>query len=102
MGSCANSGSGQSSSANGLVSDEALLKASKDTAAIAAGKDKYTSTCASCHGPDGGGLIGPNLTDAHWLNGDGKPMSIYKVIKEGVTAKGMPAWGPVLSRGRQF
>ena len=23
--------------------------------------------CASCHLPDGGGLIGPNLTDDTWL-----------------------------------
>lgn len=84
------------------ISDEALLKASKDAATLAAAKDKYTSTCASCHGPDGGGLIGPNLTDDHWINGDGKPMAIYKVIKEGVTAKGMPAWGPVLSEGDNF
>jgi cytochrome c oxidase cbb3-type subunit III len=84
------------------TSDESLLKASKDPAVIAAGKDKFTGTCASCHGPDGGGLIGPNLTDAYWINGDGKPMSILKIIKEGVTAKGMPAWGPVLSEGDNF
>lgn len=80
------------------LSDETLLKGSKDSAVVAAGKDKFTSTCSSCHGPDGGGLIGPNLTDAYWINGDGKPLSILKVIKEGVTAKGMPAWGPVLSQ----
>lgn len=80
------------------LSDESLLKGAQDSAVVAAGKEKYTSSCASCHGPDGGGLIGPNLTDSYWINGDGKPLSILKVIKEGVTAKGMPAWGPVLSQ----
>lgn len=81
------------------LSNESLLKGAQDSAVLAAGKEKFTSSCSSCHGPDGGGLIGPNLTDAYWLNGDGKPLSILKVIKDGVTAKGMPAWGQVLSQG---
>ena len=28
--------------------------------------------CAACHGPDGTGAIGPDLTDAEWLIGDGE------------------------------
>src|SRR5690606_1318027 len=45
-----------------------------------------------CHGKKAEGLIGPNLTDDYWLNGDGSLLSIYRVINEGVPAKGMPAW----------
>jgi cytochrome c oxidase cbb3-type subunit 3 len=83
------------------ISDDSLLKGSKDATVIAAGQEKFTASCASCHGPNGGGLIGPNLTDAYWINGDGKPMSILKIVKEGVTAKGMPAWGSVLGQEDQ-
>lgn len=42
-------------------------------------------TCVSCHGPKGaGGSIGPNLTDATWLNGDGSAESIAKIVTAGV------------------
>jgi len=42
--------------------------------------------CYVCHGPAGKGVqgLGPNLTDKEWLNGDGSPAFIAKVIEEGV------------------
>jgi cytochrome c oxidase cbb3-type subunit 3 len=80
------------------MSDDLFAKQVNDPAVVTAGKAVYESKCSSCHAPDGGGLIGPNLTDNHWLHGDGKPMAVFKVIKDGVMAKGMPAWGPVLSK----
>ena len=42
--------------------------------------------CAACHGPDGGGAIGPNLTDAEWLIGDGEYEQLVTQILEGVSA----------------
>lgn len=42
--------------------------------------------CAACHGPDASGLIGPNLTDAEWLIGDGEYEQLVSQILEGVTA----------------
>ena len=33
------------------------------------GKQLFTTTCAACHGADGQGLVGPNLTDEYWLHG---------------------------------
>jgi cytochrome c oxidase cbb3-type subunit 3 len=51
----------------------------------------FKTTCAVCHGDDGQGKIGPNLTDNAWLHG-GKPMDIYNTISNGVVQKGMPAW----------
>lgn len=63
--------------------------------AIEAGGQVYTQTCASCHGPELGGGIGPNLTDAEWIHG-GEPAQVVATITEGVSAKGMPAWGPIL------
>ncbi len=68
-----------------------LLALSKDEEATEEGQEVYASYCASCHGPNGGGLIGPNLADNVWLHG-GAPEAVYKTIAEGVLAKGMPPW----------
>jgi cytochrome c oxidase cbb3-type subunit 3 len=79
---------------NGLT-DAKLVALSSDAATRALGSATFATTCSSCHLADGGGLIGPNLTDAYWLHG-GKPMEIIKTINDGVAAKGMPAWGKIL------
>jgi cytochrome c oxidase cbb3-type subunit 3 len=79
----------------GSYTDEQLLAFAKDPAKVEAGKVVFTSYCAACHRPDGGGMIGPNLTDDFWIHG-GKPTDIYKTVNEGVLAKGMPNWGKVL------
>lgn len=55
----------------------------------------FDARCAECHRKDGGGKIGPNLTDAYWIHG-GDPMDIYAVVRDGVPSKGMLAWGKVL------
>jgi cytochrome c oxidase cbb3-type subunit 3 len=77
--------------AGGGATPEQLMALLKDEEALEEGKETYTSYCASCHGPDGGGIIGPNLTDAYWLHG-GDIGSIYKTVAQGVLAKGMPPW----------
>ncbi|MHB8838745.1 MAG: cbb3-type cytochrome c oxidase N-terminal domain-containing protein [Gemmatimonadaceae bacterium] len=79
----------------GTYTDEQLVAFSKDPAKVEAGKVVFTSYCAACHRPDGGGLIGPNLTDDFCIHG-GRPTDIYKTVNEGVLAKGMPNWGKVL------
>jgi cytochrome c oxidase cbb3-type subunit 3 len=57
----------------------------------------FTQRCAVCHGDRGQGVIGPNLTDDHWLHGAGTLLDVHRVISEGVPAKGMPAWNLQLS-----
>jgi mono/diheme cytochrome c family protein len=42
--------------------------------------------CAACHGPDATGGIGPNLSDAEWLIGDGEYEQIVTQILDGVSA----------------
>lgn len=64
----------------------------QDSSFKAAGAPLYASTCSTCHGDDGGGGIGPNLTDDHWLEGDGSPQHILTAIAEGYSQKGMPSW----------
>lgn len=70
----------------------------KDPRRLLGAKAIFSKNCSSCHGPDGGGGIGPNLTDAHWIHGDGSVDSILKIVREGVAEKGMPPWGPLLKR----
>lgn len=76
------------------VSDEMLLKLSKEPAFVAEGKAIFLepTKCALCHKPDGSGLIGPNLTDDMWIYG-GKPMDIYTTILKG-RPRGMLAHEP--------
>lgn len=64
-----------------------------DAQAAAAAKEKFTTICAACHGPDGKGnpAIGaPNLTDKVWLYG-GSEKDIAETVTKG-RAGVMPAW----------
>lgn len=67
-----------------------------DEASLALGKSIYDSNCAACHGAALQGTVGPNLTDAYWLHG-GSVGDIFKVIRDGVPAKGMISWKGQLS-----
>ncbi|GAB2768404.1 hypothetical protein GCM10027275_08730 [Rhabdobacter roseus] len=51
----------------------------------------YQEKCAACHAADGGGGVGPNLTDGYWLHG-GSIQAVFKTIKYGIPEKGMIAW----------
>jgi cytochrome c oxidase cbb3-type subunit III len=51
----------------------------------------FGKNCATCHGKQAEGLVGPNLTDKYWLHG-GDVNKIYNTIKYGKTEKNMPAW----------
>lgn len=66
-----------------------------NTGAIEAGGQLFIRmNCASCHGYDAKGGMGPDLTDTYWRYG-GSPAEIYKSISEG-RPQGMPAWGAML------
>jgi cytochrome c oxidase cbb3-type subunit III len=83
------------------VTPDMLAAMAGDPKTVAEGQAVYSANCAQCHGADGEGGIGPNLTDSHWLHG-GSPTDIHGVVRDGVTDKGMPAWGPILgSQGVQ-
>lgn len=62
---------------------------------LAAGKKTYDTSCVACHAPDGGGTVGPNLTDDFWIHG-GSLDEVVKTITDGVPAKGMIAWKAML------
>ena len=68
-----------------------------DAASLAKGKEIFNNACAACHKADGGGLVGPNLTDKHWINGGGIK-NIFKIISEGSKNNpSMVAWKSNLS-----
>lgn len=53
-----------------------------DPESLAKGKTIFANTCAACHRADGGGTVGPNLTDDHWINGGGIK-NVFTLISEG-------------------
>jgi cytochrome c oxidase cbb3-type subunit 3 len=77
------------------VVDENALTLS-DADGISAGKALYAQSCVACHAADGGGGIGPNLTDVQWIHG-GRLKDIYQTIKLGYPEKGMQSWQAVYS-----
>ncbi|MBC7400837.1 MAG: c-type cytochrome [Mucilaginibacter sp.] len=76
--------------------DENNVKLVSDPAVLASGKAIFIQTCAPCHGEHAQGVVGPNLTDDYWLHGN-KIADLFKTIKYGVAAKGMPTWEKQLS-----
>jgi cytochrome c oxidase cbb3-type subunit III len=74
---------------------ELLASGALDKDPVAAGKKYFGIFCVTCHGTHAEGGIGPNLTDNFWLHGP-KTADIIHTITNGVSAKGMPTWGPIL------
>ncbi|WP_435624587.1 cbb3-type cytochrome c oxidase N-terminal domain-containing protein [Flagellimonas sp.] len=57
-----------------------------------AGEKIFTTNCVVCHMADGGGGIGPNLTDQHWILGGGIKNVFNTISEGGRDGKGMVAW----------
>lgn len=63
-----------------------------DAESLAAGKKVFQTYCVACHMADGGGGIGPNLTDDHWILGGGIEKIYHTISEGGRSGKGMIAW----------
>ena len=72
------------------------LAPAADAAVLDRGRQTYAKFCAPCHRADGGGLVGPNLTDDYWIHGSNY-VDTEKVIWDGVPAKGMITWKTILN-----
>ena len=83
----------------GNLIDENSVVLLVDAALLNKGKEIYVSKCVVCHGANGEGIVGPNLTDDYWIHG-GDLQSIFKTIKYGVPSKGMVAWQNSLNGGQ--
>ncbi|MCC5918523.1 MAG: c-type cytochrome [Cryomorphaceae bacterium] len=71
--------------------DETNVTLVEDAGRLANGEKIYLQNCAQCHAKDGGGGIGPNLTDDYWIHGNSIE-DVFKIIKYGVISKGMQSW----------
>lgn len=78
------------------MSESELEALAQNPDVLKIGQIQFQGKCASCHAADGGGLVGPNLTDDYWIHGR-KMSEMVKLITEGVSAKGMPPWGGMMS-----
>lgn len=78
--------------------DESALTILTDESSLKRGKAVFNLNCASCHAADGGGGIGPNLTDKYWILGGGIK-NVYNTIKDGGRpGKGMISWKSTLKQ----
>lgn len=63
-----------------------------DASDLQAGEKIFTTNCAVCHKNDGGGGIGPNLTDNYWILGGGIKNVFHTISEGGRPGKGMISW----------
>lgn len=73
----------------------AAVVALTDNASLEAGRKIFESeanVCLSCHRPDLGGMVGPNLTDEYWLHGC-TAGELVTNIRTGFPTRGMLAYG---------
>ena len=64
---------------------------------LSAGEAIFLDNCVACHKADGGGGIGPNLTDEYWILGGGIKNVFNTISEGGRDGKGMISWKSELS-----
>jgi cbb3-type cytochrome c oxidase subunit III len=71
-----------------VAQEKAAAPAGVTPAAIAQGDSIFhkDGMCYACHGSNAQGAVGPNLTDAEWLHGDGSYDMIVATVTSGVPA----------------
>lgn len=72
--------------------DASTVEYLSEAADLSAGEKLFTTNCVVCHMADGGGGIGPNLTDEYWILGGGIKNIFTTVSEGGRDGKGMIAW----------
>ncbi|AFL79645.1 cytochrome c, mono- and diheme variants family [Aequorivita sublithincola DSM 14238] len=70
-----------------------------EPADLAAGKTIFGENCVACHKDNGGGGIGPNLTDDSWILGGGIKNVFHTISEGGRAGKGMIPWKSDLKPG---
>lgn len=72
--------------------DASTVELLTEASDIKAGQAIFTANCVACHMADGGGGIGPNLTDKNWILGGGIKNVFNTISEGGRDGKGMVAW----------
>ncbi|MEM9826430.1 MAG: cbb3-type cytochrome c oxidase N-terminal domain-containing protein [Planctomycetota bacterium] len=78
------------------ASGDSILKFMGKPSWVKFGGAVFKTNCISCHGQDGGGLVGPNLCDEHFKNIRNLD-DFIKVMENGAGGGAMPAWKNRLS-----
>jgi cytochrome c oxidase cbb3-type subunit 3 len=73
------------------VSEQNMLLWMQKPDYMAVGESTFKQNCVSCHGSDGQGLVGPNLTDDYYKNVK-RLTDIAKVVSNGAANGNMPSW----------
>ena len=81
------------------IDNDFFVAMSENAEKVAEGREIFVKHCVACHLDQGQGSVGPNLTDANWVHGC-EPMAMWKIVTDGVAAKGMPAWQNQLGPNR--
>ncbi|MCB1153629.1 c-type cytochrome [bacterium] len=68
---------------HGELTENALIALSRDVDTLDAGRAIFRRQCLSCHGMQGEGGSGPNLTDDTYIHGP-DIKTIHRVIRDGV------------------
>jgi len=76
---------------------QTILSYAQDEGWMAFAANTYAGKCAQCHGVNGQGMSGPNLTDQLYINVE-TVEDIYDVIANGRNNNAMPAWKNQLHR----
>ena len=81
---------------NGATAPQKLNPYTGKAEAITEGQQLYKKfNCYGCHGMQGGGGMGPNLTDETWQTGDGSDLNLLSQVRDGKGA--MPAFKAMLN-----
>ncbi len=70
---------------------ETILRATTKKSWLQVGKVVFKTNCISCHGQNGEGIVGPNLTDGHYKNVRNIE-DLALVVAKGAGGNAMPAW----------
>ncbi|HMM12012.1 MAG TPA: cbb3-type cytochrome c oxidase N-terminal domain-containing protein [Bacteroidales bacterium] len=76
--------------------EELAMAVLDDELSISNGMETWNKICSVCHLADGGGLVGPNMTDNYWIHGN-RVEDLFDVITNGVIEKGMIPYKDQLS-----
>lgn len=71
--------------------DETIVRLMQDTDMMSAVGGMFRDNCAQCHAADGGGNVGPNLTDENYKNIK-RPVDIFNAIANGIPNTNMAGW----------
>lgn len=81
--------------------DQTMLSLKQDEKMMAVARGMFATNCGQCHGRDGGGINGVNLTDDVYKNvrslGD-----ILQIINVGAANGAMPAWENRLTQNERI